>query len=154
MSFSHVEHLDKKRFSGISTVTSNADEAAGKGRISAMWELFRKQIIKTATSDIIALYSQYETDESGTYTYSIGTFFDACEHGEDVITLPSSLYAVFTSRRGRLEEVVFETWQDIWSWDQKALRTYTGDFEVYGETAANSEDAQVTVYVAVKHENK
>lgn len=150
MSFSHFEYLDKKRFTGISTVTSNAEEASGKGKIAAMWELFSKQNAIPPKSEVIALYSQYETDEHGTYSYSIGTFAEQCRDGQDVITLPASLYAVFTSQRGRFEEVVFETWQEIWSWKEKGLRTYTGDFEVYDERAADIGNAQVTIYVAVK----
>lgn len=89
MSFSHFEYLDKKRFTGISTVTSNAEEASGKGKIAAMWELFSKQNAIPPTSNVIALYSQYETYEHGTYSYSIGTFAEQCRDGEDVITLPA-----------------------------------------------------------------
>ncbi|BCE14888.1 hypothetical protein RSC3_02244 [Bacillus paralicheniformis] len=44
---------------------------------------------------------------------------------------------------------MFETWQEIWTWDEKNLRTYTGDFEVYDEQAENPENAQVVIYVAV-----
>lgn len=49
---------------------------------------------------------------------------------------------------------MLETWQEIWTWDEKNLRTYTGDFEVYDEQAENPENAQVTVYVAVDRKNK
>ncbi|MFO6495803.1 MULTISPECIES: zinc ribbon domain-containing protein [Bacillus] len=152
-SFSHFEKLNTKQFTGISTVTSNKEEASGKGKISSMWEWFHKNSPLSSHQiprDIIALYSDYETDEHGSYTFSIGTFGEPEDDDRNVITLPASEYAVFISRRGRLEEVVFDTWRDIWGWEQKQIRTYTGDFEVYNENAADRENAQVAIYVAVQ----
>ncbi|MFT0800854.1 GyrI-like domain-containing protein [Bacillus swezeyi] len=153
MSFSHFEKLNTKLFTGISTVTSNEEEASEKGKIPSMWELFQKEKPLPAFQiprDIIALYSDYETDEHGTYTFSIGTFIEQEQDVFNVMTLPASEYAVFISRRGRIEEVVIETWREIWEWDQKGLRTYTGDFEVYDEKTADRDNAQVAIYVAVK----
>lgn len=49
---------------------------------------------------------------------------------------------------------MFETWQEIWTWAEKNLRTYTGDYEVYGEQAVNPENAQVAIYIAVDRKNK
>ncbi|UJG57226.2 effector binding domain-containing protein [Bacillus paralicheniformis] len=153
MSFSHFEKQKAKLFSGISTVTSNRDEASEKGKIPSMWSLYLEKFLHTERRDMrrdtIALYSDYETDEHGTYTFSIGTFVDQQEKAANLISLPASEYAVFVSRRGKIAEVVFETWQEIWTWDEKNLRTYTGDFEVYDEQAENPENAQVTIYVAV-----
>ncbi|WP_197407143.1 zinc ribbon domain-containing protein [Bacillus paralicheniformis] len=153
MSFSHFEKQKAKLFSGISTVTSNRDEVSEKGKIPSMWSLYREKFPHTERQDIrrdtIALYSDYETDEHGTYTFSIGTFVDQQEKTANLISLPASEYAVFVSKRGRIAEVVFETWQEIWTWDEKNLRTYTGDYEVYDEQAENPENAQVAIYVAV-----
>lgn len=157
MSFSHFEKQKAKLFSGISTVTSNRDEVSDKGKIPSMWSLYREKFPHTERQDIrrdtITLYSDYETDEHGTYTFSIGTFVDQQEKTANLISLPASEYAVFVSKRGRIAEVVFETWQEIWTWDEKNLRTYTGDFEVYDEQAENLENAQVAIYVAVDRKN-
>lgn len=123
MSFSHFEKQKAKLFSGISTVTSNRDEVSEKGKIPSMWSLYREKFPHTERQDIrrdtIALYSDYETDEHGTYTFSIGTFVDQQEKTANLISLPASEYAVFVSKRGRIAEVVFETWQEIWTWDEK-----------------------------------
>lgn len=61
----------------------------------------------------------------------------------------SSTYARFQTRKGPIEEVVFETWQQIWSWDQRYLRTYTGDFEWYDERSIDPKEAQIDIYIAV-----
>ncbi|MDA1475091.1 GyrI-like domain-containing protein [Bacillus changyiensis] len=144
MSFSHFEVLDKKRFVGRSTVTNNKLEMSGAGKIPSLWK-------EKNEGSQIALYSNYESDEYGTYTFSLGSF---TEHQPEqstlnVITIPASTYAVFVSRRGLVEEVVLETWQEIWTWDKKSLRTYTGDFEVY-DHIMDQKNAQVAIYVAVK----
>lgn len=153
MSFFHFEKQKAKLFSGVSTVTSNQNEATEKGKIPSMWSLYRERFPHKERQDMkrdtIALYSDYESEEYGAYTFSIGTFADQHEKAANVISLPASEYAVFVSRRGRIEEVVFETWQEIWTWAEKNLRTYTGDYEVYGEQAVNPENAQVAIYIAV-----
>lgn len=104
MSFSHFEKQKAKLFSGISTVTSNRDEVSEKGKIPSMWSLYREKFPHTERQDIrrdtIALYSDYETDEHGTYTFSIGTFVDQQEKTANLISLPASEYAVFVSKRG------------------------------------------------------
>ncbi|NPC93044.1 AraC family transcriptional regulator [Bacillus sp. WMMC1349] len=148
MSFSHFEILDKKRFVGRSTVTNNKLEISGAGKIPSLWTLCKE---KNEGSQI-ALYSNYESDEYGTYTFSLGSFTELQpeQSTHNVITLPASTYAVFVSRRGLVEEVVLETWQEIWTWDKKSLRTYTGDFEVY-DHIMDQKDAQVAIYVAVNH---
>ncbi|MDA7027842.1 GyrI-like domain-containing protein [Bacillus sp. CLL-7-23] len=147
MSFSHFEILDKKRFVGRSTVTNNKLEMSGEGNIPSLWKLCKE---KNEVSQI-ALYSNYESDEYGTYTFSLGSFTELQPEQStlNVITLPASTYAVFVSRRGLVEEVVLETWQEIWTWDKKSLRTYTGDFEVY-DHIMDQKNAQVAIYVAVK----
>ena len=43
---------------------------------------------------------------------------------------------------------VYETWSKIWNADLD--RTFTADFEVYGEKAQNPTDAEVEIFVAIK----
>lgn len=38
MGFSHITHLDRKRFAGLSQRTSNALEMTEERRIPALWE--------------------------------------------------------------------------------------------------------------------
>ena len=44
--------------------------------------------------------------------------------------------------------MVFGEWTKIWNSD--LVRTFTADFEVYGEKAQNPENAEVDIFVAIK----
>ncbi|MCY9190594.1 GyrI-like domain-containing protein, partial [Bacillus mojavensis] len=63
---------------------------------------------------------------------------------------PASAYAVFTSKIGPIEDVVLETWKEIWTWDKRHLRTFSGDFEQYDQSALSPQRAQVKIFVAIK----
>ncbi|MCY7892727.1 GyrI-like domain-containing protein [Bacillus vallismortis] len=160
MSFSHMTHLEQKRFAGLSQRTTNALEMTEQRRIPALWDQFwqldMSALFSQAEKDqnIIALYSNYEQETNGLYTFSVGTFqkeSSTLSEPYEIIDLPASDYAVFTSRIGPIEEVVLETWKEIWSWDKRHLRTFTGDFEMYDQSAAVPQRAQVRIYVAIKH---
>ncbi|OUL06361.1 GyrI-like domain-containing protein [Bacillus spizizenii] len=159
MSFSHMTHLEQKWFAGLSQRTSNALEMTEERRIPALWDQFWKKdmsvLFSQATDQsIISLYSNYEQETKGFYTFSIGTFqADSRTLPEpyENIDLPASAYAVFTSKIGPIEEVVYETWKEIWTWDKRHLRTFTGDFEMYDQSATVPQRAQVNIYVAIKH---
>ncbi|MBT2575278.1 AraC family transcriptional regulator [Bacillus sp. ISL-51] len=156
MSFSHFVHLEKKRFIGISERTSNKLEMTAERKIPALWDEFWKRdapiMLAGGQSDVIALYSDYEQETHGQYTFSIGTFTDGIstfpKYKERI--LPASSYAVFTSRSGPIEEIVIETWQEVWSWEKRHLRTYSGDFEQYGLEAAQPLQAQIQIFIAVQ----
>ncbi|WP_019119319.1 GyrI-like domain-containing protein [Brevibacillus massiliensis] len=154
--------LGERRFAGISVVTDNEHELSGRGKIAALWERYRQGRVqqqicnRTEENLTIALYSQYESDETGLYTYSIGSFVDSSEgQGGQLagIVIPPATYAVFTSRKGPLAEVVVETWQAIWEWSKGGGRAFTADFEVYDERAADPSWSQVDIYIAIKERN-
>ncbi|MGR6858751.1 GyrI-like domain-containing protein [Bacillus halotolerans] len=158
MSYSHMTHLEQKRFSGLSQRTSNALEMTEKRQIPLLWNRFWQQdtsvLLPPDKKDqsIIALYSHYEQQENGFYTFSVGAF---TEHSDmlpepyEDIYLPASAYAVFTSRIGPIEDIVLDTWKEIWSWDKRHLRTFAGDFEQYDQSALSPQRAQVKIFVAI-----
>lgn len=159
MSFSHMTHLEQKWFAGLSQRTNNALEMTEERRIPALWDQFWQQKMSVLFSQakdqsIIALYSNYEQETKGFYTFSVGTFQEdsrILSEPYENIELPASAYAVFTSKIGPIEEIVYETWKEIWTWDKRHLRTFTGDFEMYDQSAAVPQRAQVNIYVAIKH---
>jgi predicted transcriptional regulator YdeE len=62
---------------GISTRTTNAKEMSGKGVIAQQWDRFMKEgllskIPNKVDSNILAVYTDYESDANGAYTYVIG----------------------------------------------------------------------------------
>jgi predicted transcriptional regulator YdeE len=142
------EQVEEYQVTGVAARTSNAIEMTGEGAIPRLWA----QGTLPSDGPIIALYTEYESDEHGEYTFVLGGKSSSAREGVVVKTVPAGRYAVFTSERGPVQKVVVETWQRIWSElpSAKNLRSYVADFEVYDERAADPANAVVDIYVGVK----
>jgi len=145
---------------GISTKTSNANELTAQAKIPQLWQDFYEknivdQLSKLDNQNVYGLYSDYETDVNGNYAITIGVEASKMNDASPewvIKTIPAAKYLVFTSHKGKMPEIVIQTWQEIWAWfaNSKVERTYTGDFELYDERCANPQAAQVEVYIAIK----
>ena len=146
---------------GIATRTTNAIEMSGRGVIGKQWNQFMKdgllgRIPERLDTNILALYTDYESDHSGAYTFILGAKVSSAENvppGMVLKEVPPGKYAVFTSARGPAAKVVPELWQHINSLPKSAPggdRTYQADFEVYGPSAADPQHAQVEIYVGIR----
>lgn len=146
---------------GISVITTNADEMSGKGKIGALWDRFysdgiSSKILGQAKDNVTyGCYTDYESGAAGRYRVLIGTRVQSAEAQPEeleVLAIPSAKYAVFTTARGPVQEVVSQAWTDIWQWSATSgmKRTYTGDFECYDEQSADPTNAQVDIYIAVE----
>ncbi|WP_447402560.1 effector binding domain-containing protein [Lysinibacillus sp. fkY74-1] len=145
---------------GISTKTSNANELTAQAKIPQLWQDFYEknivdQLSKLDNQNVYSLYSDYETDVNGNYAITIGVEASKMNDASPewvIKTIPAAKYLVFTSHKGKMPEIVIQTWQEIWAWfaNSKVERTYTGDFELYDERCANPQEAQVEVYIAIK----
>jgi predicted transcriptional regulator YdeE len=138
---------------GIKTRTSNQEALITLPR---MWErLFQENLIAQVpnrlSSDIYAIYTEYEGDHTGAYTYILG--FQV----RDLGSIPSELtglaiapasYEVFIAK-GRLPDAVVRTWEQIWTPEVDARRAYHTDFEIYGEKAMNQEDGEVEICIGI-----
>lgn len=144
---------------GIGARTNNADEMSGQGVIGKQWVTFCQEfydkIPNKADRNMLALYTNYESDKDGAYDFIIGArVSDATQVPEGMIAVqvPATTYAVFTSNSGPSHQVVPETWMHIWSLrkDQPGgNRSYRTDYEVYDERAANPEQATIDVYIGI-----
>lgn len=161
-------HLDIKIVSaegfsviGIAARTSNAREMTGDGAIPKLWrELVREGVLTRLTnradSNIIALYTDYESDEKGLYTFVLGAKVPSIEtipQGMVAKQVPAGQYAVFTSERGPVAEVVVNAWKRIWSLPQTnpaISRSFKADFEIYDERATDPQNAEVEIHVGIK----
>jgi predicted transcriptional regulator YdeE len=141
---------------GIECRTSNAPEAAPHD-IPKHWEKFYKndtinQIPNKTSSEVIALYCDYEGDYTQPYSLVIGCPVDSLDDipkGMVAKTIPNGSYAIFRAI-GDHPKSLIETWGYIWQ--QPTLeRTYTGDYEVYGDKFSNS-PPEVEVYIAIEQE--
>jgi predicted transcriptional regulator YdeE len=126
---------------GIEARTENVREMAGTGIIAKQWGRFigenlLAQIPNRSDGAILAVYSDYEGDKDGEYSFMIGARVKAAlgiPAGMMARKVPAGHYAVFTSERGPVEK-----------------RAYSADFEIYDERARDPKNAQVDIYVAVK----
>lgn len=140
---------------GITCRTSNAPEA-GPIDIANLWgQFYSEEILKKipnqASPEIIALYCDYEGDFTQPYSVVIGcavSSTDDIPEGMVAKILPESRYALFHAV-GDFPKSLIDTWGKIW---QTSLnRTYTGDFEVYGQKFISSPQ-EVEIYIAVEEE--
>lgn len=100
----------------------------------------------------LAVYSNYESDETGAYRYTIGMPVSSLENIPKNMTplaIPACTYALFTTRKGPISEVIAEAWQDIWNWSKENNRAFTIDFERYAERSIDPNDAQIDIYIAL-----
>ena len=63
---------------GVSLTTTNEKEASTEGKIPRLWnryfqEQIMHQIPNKQTKETFAFYSNYQSDETGTYQFTIGT---------------------------------------------------------------------------------
>ncbi len=143
---------------GISTRTKNENGQSAKD-IEALWGRFwgeeiQKQIPNKVSDDIYAVYTDYETDFTGSYTTIVGLPVSSLENipkGFVGITIETAVYQNFTSK-GKMPEAIFNTWLEIWGNKELNLkRAYKADFTIHGQKYYNGDKAEVETFISVKH---
>lgn len=103
------------------------------------------------------VYTDYESDFTGDYTYFIGEevdSFDDLPEGFVTHTIPTQLYAKFTNGPGPMPGVCISMWQQIWQMtpeDFKSQRAYIADFEVYDERSLDHQNVTLDIYIGIKN---
>ncbi len=101
------------------------------------------------------VYTDYESDHNGDFTYFIGEevdSFDNLPEGFTTLTIPNQTYAKFTNSPGPMPMVCIDMWQKIWAMDNKQLggtRGYKADFELYDERAADHQNVTLDIFIGV-----
>ena len=151
----HTEYVSqaasKKYVIGLPLRTDNTEAVR---TIPAHWERFFKENIlsripEKTGGDILAVYTEYEKDQTKPYTMILGcevSSLDAVPEGLVGLEIPASRYAVFTTD-GPHPQGVVETWQAIWNGDLN--RTFTADFEVYSSQFDPEKNPEVKVFIAI-----
>ncbi|HLD95175.1 MAG TPA: effector binding domain-containing protein [Alphaproteobacteria bacterium] len=106
---------------GISTRTSNTQEMdPSRAKISSMIQKFYADLSqkiqnKKDHSKLYSIYTNYESDHRGEYTYFVGQEVTSLEGNEayEALTVPSQNYEVFSST-GVFPNVIVDLWQKIW----------------------------------------
>ncbi len=140
---------------GISVRTTNENGQAGQD-IPALWDNFmtegiEEKIPNKTDSSNYCIYTEYEKDHTKPYTTILGCKvenLDTIPNGMVGKTFDEATYMKHIAKGNILQGMVFGEWTKIWNSDLD--RTFTADFEVYGEEAQNPEKAEVDIFVAVK----
>ncbi|MBN9377750.1 MAG: hypothetical protein BGO14_11700 [Chlamydiales bacterium 38-26] len=146
------ETRDSLKIIGIVMKTTNANGQSIQD-IARFWEKFNDEQIFTKipnkkNQDILALYTDYEGDETQPYHYMIGcevTSLDDIPVGMVGKIIPPADYTILKAQ-GQFPDCLTKTWQTIWKSDLK--RSYRNDFEVYRTFDPNHAD--IDVYIGVK----
>jgi len=145
---------------GISTRTNNAAETGPNGEIPKLWErLFVQGILNNIpdrTDDaIVVVYTNYDSDWNGDYTYILGTKVKPgtkAPNGMVAVTVAPGKYAEFVTGKGPGAEVVPAAWRQIYGYFQQpgvSPRAYKTDFERYTEMS-DPNQVQGHIYIGVK----
>lgn len=157
-------HLPELILVGLITRTNNKNEMNPEiSKIGALVSLYwRNQIANSiqyrANPEVTyAVYTDYDSDEHGDYTYFIGETVDSLQNQDleklKTITVPASGYQKFTTASGKMPDVVISAWQKIWAMQENDFggkRKYIADFEVYDKRAVDSNNAVIDIYIGVE----
>lgn len=158
-----VTRINESTFyvAGYSVRTNNADETSGRGKIGRLWQRFIQENLAATIPDridhdLIAVYSDYASDENGDYTYLLGARVSSIDHlgtGMAVRKVIAAPYAVLTTRAGPLVEVLQARWGTIWKATAAELggrRAFATDYELYDQRSADPQRAQVEIHISLK----
>lgn len=140
---------------GIDVRTSNQNGQAGQD-IPNLWQKFMSEniagkISNKISEEVFCIYTEYEGDHNKPYTTLLGCKVDSLENIPESMrgmTFTTKNQKAFQAKGNLLQGAIWQKWAEIWETDLD--RTYTFDYEVYGEKAQNPEDAEVVIFVAVK----
>ena len=151
----NIVKLESFSVIGIKVRTTNENEQAAKD-IVALWNTFMSQNCidkkpnKVSTA-VFSIYTNYESDYTKPYDTILGckvSSLDKIPEGMVGHSFKASTYKEFKAQGNLSAGIVYKKWLEIWGADLERL--YTADFEVYGDTAKDTTNAEVPIYVAVK----
>ena len=140
---------------GISIRTTNEDGQSIQD-IPALWNKFMSEgiierIPGKAGNALYCIYTDYEKDHTKPYTTILGCKVLSLENipnGMIGKTIEEASYTKYVAKGNVQEGIVFNEWLKIWN--SNLQRTFTSDFEVYGENAQDPANAEVDIFIAVK----
>ena len=138
--------VDGFTVAGLSIQATNDDTS----KIGQLWQTFYEQIgsMLTESSNIYGVYTDYESDASGSFELvaASDTLADKHFEGKRLIDIPTGKYLVFRGK-GELHQTIIKLWTEIWIYfnqkDSPHSRAYTTDFEWY------KDNSEIEIYIAI-----
>lgn len=145
---------------GLTVRTTNDKEAGGQGLIPQLWESAMdgdklSQIPNQVSDSLVVVYSDYASDSTGEYNYTLGVRVSSADKVPDgfvVRKIQAGKYAVIQSESGPPQEVIPALWQKINQMTPQQLggtRAYQTDFETYPDIT-DWGNIQMTAHIGVK----
>ena len=139
---------------GITVNTTNENGQSTQD-IGQLWETFMskgiaEKIPNKIDQSILSIYTNYEGDHTKPYDTILGCKVSSLQEIPEGMVGQSFIggtYGKFISKGDLTKGVVFGTWAEINQ--QKLDRTFTADFELYGEKAQDPTNAEVEIYVGI-----
>ena len=156
--------LETMTLVGMTARTSNERERVPEtAKIGSMvmayfgGQLAEKIKNRTTPGVTYAVYTDYESDEHGEYTYFIGEVVERTQGQDtsafDTVTIPAGTYQKFMTETGKMPTVVIEAWQKIWAMGSSIFgskRRYVADFELYDQRALDPENTQADIFIGIE----
>ncbi len=107
---------------------------------------------------LFIIYSDYDNNFKNDYQnleFSVHVGFDVSEidlTNKEIQfkSIQTGNYKIFETKEGKLSDVVFEKWQEIWKDDELLKkRVFKTDFEAY-QNKPNPENGKVNIYIGIK----
>ena len=159
----NIEQLHEIKLVGITVRTANNREMdSSTAKIGATMQKFFANDLQNKIPNrkkpgrVFAVYTNYESDEHGQYTYFLGeevNDFEDIPQGFEKLTILPQTYVKFTSTPGKMPDVCINMWQNIWKMkaaDLGGQRAYIADFEFYDQRSRNSEQAVLDIYIGIR----
>ncbi len=116
-----VEPQDSFTVVGLTVRTTNDKEAGGQGLIPKFWESVMdqdklSQVPNRLSDDMVVVYSDYASDASGAYSYTLGVRVSSADKVADGFVarkIQAGKYAVIQSEQGPPQEVIPALWAKI-----------------------------------------
>jgi len=148
---------------GIKVRTNNSNEMSPEtSKIATQANLYWRQGLannikhRVAPGVTYCVYTDYDSDEHGEYTYFIGEAVDSANDQNlsqfKALIIPKSRYQKFTTEPGKIPNVIIAAWQALWEMDENDFggkRKYLADFEVYDQRASDPNNAVVDIYIGL-----
>jgi predicted transcriptional regulator YdeE len=154
-----ITNLEAFKLVGITTRTNNQSEMDPRSaKISDTIKKFIPENIsdRKNSGTTFCVYTNYENDFTGDYTYFIGVEVHSFNHVSqalETLVIPAQKYVKFTSQPGVMPDICIKMWQDIWkmsAYDLGGERAYISDFEVYDERTTDPKRAVIDIYIGIK----
>lgn len=161
-----IEQLPAIKLVGITARTSNSIEMnVDTAKIGVTMQRFFMGGMSAKISQrknpgrVFAVYTNYESNEHGAYTYFLGeevSSFEGVGPEFETLTISGQTYIKLTSNPGPIPAVVINLWQNIWGMQASELggqRAYVADFEIYDARSQNQSNAVVDIYIGIINTN-